>query len=546
MIDSNNKLKSLSKSLIESARKIMTEKKTDKDLAKLAPPYDKVTHGDVLVGRKVYTHDQVKAHKAKKGIKEDADMVVVNAPVLADIDGELAEVLKRDPRDKTVHIQLEGMKYILKKGQYAELDEAVKNPYAVGMAAAMKSTGDKPPLKKSTIVKAHKIAKKVAEEVEDLDEGLETQTIKHPVGQRPKGVGWTLKQAGEQTGKDHSVWQRKVKKAVAEEVEQIDELSKKTLKSYQKKATTSSEKAWNKADKEEDKAMSTDGTKYPEKQERHMKAAGDAIKTWRKREAGLGLAKQKLAKEEVEDLDEAYTIRSKGYNNVEVVHKGKVVGRFNDPHSARMHVAKLNKNASVKEEVEDLDELYKTTLKSYIKKAGRQAANADDSAEHLKGLASTAKDKTLKTKAQAAADKHTEKSEKRLKGIRKAVGKLDRGEYEPGNSKLAKEEFDQIDELSKGAVSNYANRAFDQSNSILKSRNLDLPKSVKKSAEDAKERRRKGIVSAGKRLGDDEMKKISQASANRIVYNKEDVELSQEEIQNIEAILADLDDESED
>lgn len=82
------------------------------------------------------------------------------------------------------------------------------------------------------------------------------------------------------------------------------------------------------------------------------------------------------------------------------------------------------------------------------------------------------------------------------------------------------EEVEELEELSKDAVSKYANRAFDQSNSILKSRNLDLPKNVKKSAEDAKERRRKGIVSAGKRLGDDEMKKISQASAHRIVYEK--------------------------
>lgn len=32
------------------------------------------------------------------------------------------------------------------------------NPYAIGMSQAMKSTGDKPPLKKSTIKKAHKIA----------------------------------------------------------------------------------------------------------------------------------------------------------------------------------------------------------------------------------------------------------------------------------------------------------------------------------------------------------------------------------------------------
>jgi len=35
------------------------------------------------------------------------------------------------------------------------------NAYAIGMASAMKSTGDKPPLKKSTINKAHKIARAI-------------------------------------------------------------------------------------------------------------------------------------------------------------------------------------------------------------------------------------------------------------------------------------------------------------------------------------------------------------------------------------------------
>lgn len=44
------------------------------------------------------------------------------------------------------------------------LREVAKNPYAIGMAAAMKKTGDKPPLKKSTITKAHDIAKSVANE----------------------------------------------------------------------------------------------------------------------------------------------------------------------------------------------------------------------------------------------------------------------------------------------------------------------------------------------------------------------------------------------
>jgi len=45
------------------------------------------------------------------------------------------------------------------------LREIAKNPYAIGMAAAMKKTGDKPPLKKSTITKAHDIAKAVKEDL---------------------------------------------------------------------------------------------------------------------------------------------------------------------------------------------------------------------------------------------------------------------------------------------------------------------------------------------------------------------------------------------
>ena len=61
-------------------------------------------------------------------------------------------------------------------------------------------------------------------DVEQVDEKLETETIKHPKGERPKGIGWVLKSAGEQTGKDHSVWERKFKRVggVKEEVE-LDE-----------------------------------------------------------------------------------------------------------------------------------------------------------------------------------------------------------------------------------------------------------------------------------------------------------------------------------
>src|SRR6056300_548268 len=45
--------------------------------------------------------------------------------------------------------------------KYKAKNEKVDNPYAVGMAAAMKAKDDKPPLKKSTITKAHDIAKSI-------------------------------------------------------------------------------------------------------------------------------------------------------------------------------------------------------------------------------------------------------------------------------------------------------------------------------------------------------------------------------------------------
>jgi len=59
-----------------------------------------------------------------------------------------------------------------------EVEEAkVDNPYAIGMAQAMKSTGDKPPLKKSTITKAHDIAKAIQkdESVDSFAKSLEEQ-----------------------------------------------------------------------------------------------------------------------------------------------------------------------------------------------------------------------------------------------------------------------------------------------------------------------------------------------------------------------------------
>src|SRR6056300_1444786 len=66
------------------------------------------------------------------------------------------------------------------KAKNEDIKEAVDNPYAVGMAVAKKMKNDEPPLKKSTITKAHDIAKSIAKDdkKEEVKEGYGEQVIK--------------------------------------------------------------------------------------------------------------------------------------------------------------------------------------------------------------------------------------------------------------------------------------------------------------------------------------------------------------------------------
>jgi uncharacterized small protein (DUF1192 family) len=102
-----------------------------------------------------------------------------NEATSQDVSQSLATKPKQEPKttlvaapggkEKVIRIPKEKLADYKAKG-YVEAEEFVpeqaKNPYAIGMAAAMKATGDKPPLKKSTIVKAHDIAKKIEKQEE--------------------------------------------------------------------------------------------------------------------------------------------------------------------------------------------------------------------------------------------------------------------------------------------------------------------------------------------------------------------------------------------
>ena len=65
--------------------------------------------------------------------------------------------------------------------ELSHTDEKAQSPYAIGMAQAMKSTGDTPPLKKSTIKKAHDIAKSVEKNESEtaVDETMSRQHFQY-------------------------------------------------------------------------------------------------------------------------------------------------------------------------------------------------------------------------------------------------------------------------------------------------------------------------------------------------------------------------------
>ncbi len=170
-----------------------------------------------------------------------------------------------------------------------ELDEKVVNPYAVGMATAMKVTGDEPPLEKSTIKKAHKIAKAIKNEAHD------------PVGKEDADIN----NDGKVDKADSYLHNRRkaIAKAIKEEME-LDEVSKATLASYIKKAShdvatksAATGRYGERANKEADHRKETgDMSKYRQGREDDAKADRFFKKSWKRRE-GIAKAVDKLSKD---------------------------------------------------------------------------------------------------------------------------------------------------------------------------------------------------------------------------------------------------------
>lgn len=164
----------------------------------------------------------------------------------------------------------------------AELDEKVSNPYAVGMAVAMKSTGDEPPLKKSTITKAHDIAKAIQKEAAMDKVGKEDGDINND---------------GKVDKTDSYLHNRRkaIAKAIKESIalvneEDLSEISGDLAKRYTKNAKVDMEIT--------DTILNRDGGTNDGKTNRELHRRNA------KRLKGIYKAKERMSNEEVEQIDE--------------------------------------------------------------------------------------------------------------------------------------------------------------------------------------------------------------------------------------------------
>jgi ketosteroid isomerase-like protein len=103
------------------------------------------------------------------------------------------------------------------------------------------------------------------------------------------------------------------------------------------------------------------------------------------------------------------------------------------------------------EEVEQLDELSKTTLGSYVNKASKNAAMYAADSVGMANVSSKARNPRVKAAAEKYSDESHEKRMSRLAGVGKAVKRLTKEEVET--------EMEQIDELAKSTLGSYIKKA---------------------------------------------------------------------------------------
>jgi hypothetical protein len=232
--------------------------------------------------------------------------------------------------------------------------------------------------------------------------------------------------------------------SVKEEVEQLDELSRKTMKSYMKKAEPDAVQSVAAAHDKVEKYIDKTG-KAPSSPKHVMKIAGNEIMRAAKRTKGVERATTKLAKEEVEQIDE----------------------------------------------------LSKSTLGSYVKSAARDVGASRKLAADFKNQADKSRKPAAKAASSRLSDKFYDVAQKRHKGIGKAVERLtkeelelEEGAFSSGALKPSKKALDAISKTpSSGTVRDKDDKGVYTAKTINgKEVSRSYEKSVKEEVEQVDER----------------------------------------------------------
>ena len=294
-----------------------------------------------------------------------------------------------------------------------------------------------------------------------LDQYLSTKGVNAKYAPKNLKVAHSKTNAFKKWSRDHydaikkkKMMQGSVLKLHGEETEQLDELSKTTLSSYVKKASShAAEKSAEKVRHSNISASYGDAKVKKNDPDFEAKVRGNSIKSheWNKssnaasqkshkRLAGVAKAVDKLAKEEFEQLDELApkTLRSyirKTYNDPD---RAEGAARANEKHGEALTKELASRKASGKtihtlgsitrklrgEEVESIDEVSSELLQRYKEKANKSADELHDKAQYGKSV-------------------------KRRIGVMKATGKQIEKTTASIAHSLRKEEADQLDESKK-------------------------------------------------------------------------------------------------
>jgi histone H3/H4 len=352
------------------------------------------------------------------------------------------------------------------KSVKAAANQTKANVAMPGQVAGAKEGGEKAIVKKMT-----------AEGMEDF---AKSQAKKRAAARKEKELAALGHPKDKVTHKDVLIGRGVLAK---EEVEELDELSKKTLSSYMSKADAEKSthmdasvrakrlannvgamKDINVGNPEHAAAMRKAATDY---QGSLSKDAERHDATWKKRSAGIKTAMGKYyAKEEVEELDEASIKLFMGF--YQVWHKGKKVGSYASRSDAQDHARSLKEEVEeftiedfsleeiqdfmMSEDFDQLDELSKKTLGSYVDKAKQSVVDTKRAAGQAahQAFKNEKRSPSAQIKHLNARDALNAAAKKREAGISKA------------NARLANEAVEELDELSKKTLGSYVKSAADR------------------------------------------------------------------------------------